>query len=132
MSAPLRYFGRCDVQGCKHRRVIEHGSHSAVVRETGRNVHGAYDSLVLTDGRANRVNLASNGRGYDSRLLEWMRGIGFTCPEHGFALTWKGGRFTVDPDKVCDGKCLNAVSPACQCSCGGRNHGAGNVVHIGS
>lgn len=26
----------------------------------------------------------------------------------------------------CDGRCLNAKRGDCECSCGGRNHGAGN------
>lgn len=26
--------------------------------------------------------------------------------------------------KVCDGRCMGAVGPSCECSCGGANHGA--------
>lgn len=26
----------------------------------------------------------------------------------------------------CDGRCLNATGFLCECSCGGKNHGAGN------
>ena len=26
----------------------------------------------------------------------------------------------------CDGRCLHAKGRTCECSCGGRNHGAGN------
>jgi hypothetical protein len=29
--------------------------------------------------------------------------------------------------KECDARCMNAVGPSCDCSCGGANHGAGHV-----
>lgn len=29
----------------------------------------------------------------------------------------------VTSDKKCDSRCTNAVSAACECSCGGQNHG---------
>jgi len=28
----------------------------------------------------------------------------------------------------CDARCLNATGFQCECSCGGKNHGAGNFV----
>ena len=33
---------------------------------------------------------------------------------------------------VCNGKCMNAVSAACECSCGGMNHGAGHGIELSS
>jgi len=29
---------------------------------------------------------------------------------------------------VCNSKCMGAVGPNCECSCGGKNHGAGFVL----
>ena len=29
--------------------------------------------------------------------------------------------------KPCDARCMNSMSHICECSCGGRNHGIGNV-----
>lgn len=29
-----------------------------------------------------------------------------------------------NPTKVCDGRCMSAVGPSCECQCGGENHGA--------
>lgn len=29
---------------------------------------------------------------------------------------------------VCNSKCMSAVGPACDCSCGGQNHGAGHGI----
>ena len=34
------------------------------------------------------------------------------------------------PDQKCGGKCVNAIGPSCECSCGGKNHGAGYTFHI--
>ena len=30
-------------------------------------------------------------------------------------------------DHVCNAKCTNATGPCCECSCGGKNHGAGHA-----
>ena len=38
------------------------------------------------------------------------------------------GRFV--KEKVCDGRCMSAIGPSCDCSCGGTNHGAGHGVRI--
>lgn len=34
--------------------------------------------------------------------------------------------------KRCDAKCYDAVSPHCDCCCGGRNHGVGRETAIGN
>jgi hypothetical protein len=33
-------------------------------------------------------------------------------------------------DKKCDGRCTSALGHNCECSCGGKNHGAGNVGEV--
>jgi hypothetical protein len=33
-----------------------------------------------------------------------------------------------NPAKKCGGKCLNASGPSCECSCSGKNHGAGHAA----
>lgn len=35
---------------------------------------------------------------------------------------------TYKADKKCDGRCLAATGHSCECSCGGKNHGAGAVA----
>lgn len=35
------------------------------------------------------------------------------------------GRVT---DHKCDGKCLNAKNSACECACGGANHGSNHIA----
>lgn len=29
--------------------------------------------------------------------------------------------------KPCGGRCISAIGPSCDCSCGGSNHGAGHL-----
>ena len=31
-------------------------------------------------------------------------------------------------EKRCDGRCMGATGPVCECSCGGKNHGRGSIV----
>jgi hypothetical protein len=37
-------------------------------------------------------------------------------------------RGVVVEDKPCNAKCMGAVGPSCECSCGGKNHGGGHGV----
>ncbi len=46
-----------------------------------------------------------------------------TCSCGGtFQLRRIEGRY--NPTKACDGRCMSAKGPQCECSCGGKNHGA--------
>lgn len=119
-ESPLRYFGKCAVKGCKHRRVIQESSHEKlelctglgrrylVVRETANNAVGTYALYFTGDKRG------------DQALID----AGLGCPEHRGSMIYTGGKFSLNPRKVCNGKCMNAVGPSCDCSCGGENHGA--------
>lgn len=55
------------------------------------------------------------------------RALHHPCPECGDASVRvaivKG---TLDESRPCDGRCLNARQASCECSCAGRNHGAGH------
>ncbi|QYN17536.1 hypothetical protein [Amycolatopsis sp. DSM 110486] len=118
----LRYFGRCPTKGCKHRRVVEQGSHPQVARVP----HGFGRGEVL-------VLMAEAGR--DWPLYEMgdrdhntaMRAAGLVCPEHDRIVWFVGGRFTFNPERVCNGVCMSASGPSCECSCGGANHGSNHL-----
>lgn len=47
------------------------------------------------------------------------------CRPQGFNVLCKPVRGRV-ADKTCDSRCVNAVGPSCDCSCGGANHAAGH------
>lgn len=76
----------------------------------GRNVAGRLTDLVVTkDGRG---FLYENGR-----VTVPCRG----CGRARYA-TKLAGKFRAD--KICNAKCEGACGPTCECSCGGKNHGA--------
>lgn len=49
---------------------------------------------------------------------------GLHCVEHHRQLRWKAidGKFS--ERHTCDARCMNAIGPNCECSCGGVNHGS--------
>ncbi|WP_346103590.1 hypothetical protein [Nonomuraea maheshkhaliensis] len=51
------------------------------------------------------------------------------CAQHHCLLTWRQLHTPpVNLAKVCDGRCMGATGPACDCPCLGENHGANNVT----
>jgi len=49
-----------------------------------------------------------------------------TCKECGYQGPWRLSRIagTHNPEVACNARCMGATGPSCDCSCGGRNHGA--------
>ena len=58
--------------------------------------------------------------------LDYMGETRYTVGGHEYALRYLTGEFK----PACDGKCIGAVGPNCECQCGGENHGTGNCVEI--
>lgn len=52
-----------------------------------------------------------------------MSGSGLVCPDHNTYLKPVPVKGVVSLDKSCDGRCMNATGPNCECSCAGTNHG---------
>lgn len=48
------------------------------------------------------------------------------CPNHCVAMDWKPMKVKVT-EKVCNGVCMGAIGPSCDCSCGGENHGRNHL-----
>ncbi|MFI6029471.1 hypothetical protein [Amycolatopsis magusensis] len=118
-TAALRYFGRCTVKGCTHRRVIDDTTPNTKRFTTGRS-----DVLTVLDADGRDWPLYALG---DRDHNAVMRVAGFACPTHNTVIDFRGGRFTYNPDKVCDGRCMGATGPACDCSCSGANHGSARI-----
>lgn len=98
-----RAFGSCMIKGCRHRHV------------TALPVGG--DRLLIpgTHYQAAAGFTETNAA---------MRAAGLTCPAHGAEMVYRRVRGTFNPDKTCDSRCTHAKTAACDCSCGGANHGA--------
>lgn len=106
MSRPRkleRYFGKCRVKGCKTRRVIDGAPY----------VGQGWQAVPIFYTGRNGAELQSHG---------------IWCAEHNTYLKFDQLAGTFNPEKVCDGRCMGAVGPACDCSCGGENHGAGHAA----
>ncbi len=57
--------------------------------------------------------------------VEYMGETKYTVGGHEYAL-----KHVIGYAPACDGKCISAVGPGCDCQCGGENHGTGRCVEV--
>lgn len=93
-----RYFGKCRIRGCPFRRVI--------------------DGQPFVDGELIFY------QGHNEAAL---RRLGLWCEEHNTWMKFSQLEGRLNPEKECNGRCMGAVGPACDCACGGENHGKNHV-----
>lgn len=103
-----RAFGACGRKGCRYVHVT--------ALESDANDDG-YRYVRDTQG----VRYAAFP--YSANVAAAMTAAGLVCPDHGATMTYRGVKVTYNPDKICDGRCMNAKRPNCDCSCSGENHG---------
>lgn len=101
-----RSFGRCTHKGCKTRIV------------TNRPLEFRHNDIQL-----------HMLRGYQGAPEKWwidaMNSLGLLCPDHdAWRMYWTSLDATYNPVKECSARCTGATGPACDCSCGGENHGS--------
>lgn len=91
-------------------------------------------AVRVTDLPADNRGAYLPGEGYlRHRTGEWVfftpeiRAVwtahNLVCPEHNALMEGKTLNGTYNPDKTCDGRCMNAKRASCDCFCGGENHG---------
>jgi hypothetical protein len=114
--APIRYLGKCQVKRCQTKRAIEPG--------TARTRLFPGGVLTVLDESGRDWPLYEIG---DRDQVKAMRDAGFVCAEHDVVVWFRPGRFTYNPEKVCNAACMGAVGPACDCSCSGSNHGGNHL-----
>jgi hypothetical protein len=107
-----RAFGKCAVKGCKyvHVTALELDYNSNGLDEGYRYVRDADGARYIAQP-------------YSLKAVKAMAAAGLACPQHGGTMTYVGTKATYNPEKVCDGRCMNAKRPNCDCSCSGENHG---------
>jgi hypothetical protein len=112
MTETGRAFGRCETKGCRyvHVTALEMDRTSSGVDSGFRYVRGADGARLLATP-------------YSVAAVKAMSTTELGCPQHGGTMTYVGVRATYNPDKICDGRCMNASKPSCDCSCNGENHG---------
>jgi hypothetical protein len=112
----IRVFWKCATKGCKSFAVTDLEARAGKPVLTGTfeplwgNVHDVHAWMFAgndVERKALRDLYAANGA---------------ACEAHG-AMKAKTLQGTYNPEKVCDGRCTNAKSAACDCHCGGKNHG---------
>lgn len=109
------YYADKDVRmngKCRHCK----GKHSAMVRVTWTKAFNG-DCVLTHPQRGILRNTCINS--YDSA---WM-----TC-DCGKSVLMRTVRGKYAADIKCDGRCMSATGFNCECSCGGKNHGAGNAI----
>lgn len=97
-----RRFGRCIVKGCKTRRVVDGSPY----------IGKGWESTPIFYNGGNSAQLIA---------------AGLWCAEHNRHLDWNQLKGRVNLDKECNGVCMAAIGPSCDCSCGGENHGKNHV-----
>ncbi|ASR84838.1 hypothetical protein SEA_HURRICANE_94 [Mycobacterium phage Hurricane] len=97
-----RWFGRCPEKGCKLHRVTDSPYVGATPSTSVPIFYGGYNGEALI-------------------------AAGLYCSEHGKHLKWGQLAGRVNPEKECNGVCMAAVGPSCDCNCGGENHGRNHV-----
>jgi hypothetical protein len=97
-----RYFGKC--RTCKKTTVRDFDT-----------VGGNRIPVVTVNGKQEDIfNAASMG------LMK--------CSCGGYITSWKGLKAKFSAKHECSAKCLASTGPNCECSCRGKNHGAGHLV----
>ena len=102
---------------------------------TGKTIYFAADGTELTYacGLENKKFAALfpgvQGKWYDSfhKWVGYAAGARWTASGEGSKPVARVIFFKKNPSlHKCDARCLNATGHNCECSCGGKNHGAGN------
>lgn len=100
------YIGRCSAKGCGC--VVKVRVPVKLWTETRRN-HAAGFSFPVSMSR----ELVTPDQSF------------VHCRAHKRPLAYRGLQVTLKPEHKCDARCTSAKGHSCECSCGGKNHGAG-------
>jgi hypothetical protein len=113
------WLGRCPVKGCD---CVMHFD-VPMIRETWTETHHDHARGYSWEVHKQKDRQANyNYYGLHSLMLH--------CAKHKWQLRFKAinGRYV--EGHVCDSRCMNAIGPNCDCSCGGANHGRGHHVEL--
>lgn len=108
-------IARCKAKACNAVRRFAFTVETTQRAYLGRPVE---TQTVSVDG-GNPINVRDR-HGFESVLY---RHAG-TCPTCSGPATVRPVRGVLVADKTCDGRCMGAFGPSCECSCAGQNHGA--------
>lgn len=113
----FRVIYTCRNRNCKHVFAFDYNTE-------GTDRYGLpYGSRELRDGEVQDKYDQTGRRSHQADVMGALR-----CPECRLNLP-KSARVVgkVNPAHVCNARCMGAKSGACECECGGANHGAGHL-----
>lgn len=111
------WIGRCPRKGC---RCVKHVD-VPMVRESWTEQHHNHAHGFSFDAHKSRVFAVG---GFSPSHLD------LHCVAHKWALRWQQVDGHKSEEHVCDARCMNAIGPSCDCSCGGSNHGRGYHINL--
>jgi hypothetical protein len=123
----VRVFWKCKIKGCRETVVRDMPSHltSRQVTARHRETYQAPDDIRDGNGRGWPIYWLAIPMDKDQR--DAFEHNGLMCSTHNRPLWGEVLRATYKPEKVCDGRCINAKRASCDCSCNGEMHGSGNM-----
>lgn len=126
-TTTVHAIGRCPRKGCKTPprrnnfpgRIVtdRYGTHTRWSIDTAEGAASPYCTWAP----------AWIGWAEAERAVPWveaMLGYGWVCLEHDLIMKVTAVKGTVNVDKSCNARCMGAVGPSCDCSCGGELHGS--------
>lgn len=111
-SRPRNYLGKCKACGAKHAAVD--AVRINVAYQDARHTDTRHDYAIAD---ATRIYMSRDGGGKFAKRCDCGKTVSLT-----------GVRGVFKPEHVCNAKCMSSTGPACECSCGGRNHGRAFVA----
>jgi hypothetical protein len=82
----------------------------------------------MTTTEARYIAKCANGHVTQAIGFQSLRvGVWIDCP-CGSAGVGRLMTITINPEKGCNGICMGAKGPSCDCSCGGENHGSNHAA----
>jgi hypothetical protein len=137
-TTTVHLIGKCPVKGCRSRvqftltecRIVSvtYGKYTELFLAPAPG-HEGYARMItpFVQGSAQGLTTPSRearrGHPYDTARVATLAAHGLVCTEHDRFHTVTPIKGIVNVDKTCDGRCMNATGPNCECSCGGENHG---------
>jgi len=142
-TTTVHVIGKCPIKGCKNRSRIT--VTDAPVRRTNQYTYTDWQIPAAAPYGQVQAHLSQrsdrhHGYGLNPRPSQWLANhprdpyervwfdavtaAGWVCTEHDRFMVTVEVAGVVREDRACDGRCLAATGPNCECSCGGANHGA--------
>jgi hypothetical protein len=112
----LHYLGKCRAKGCNAIVRITVPMMAIKVREYPFNGHSYERTKWVPSDQYGRYWIPHH--------------LGMHCVKHHWPIFFTPINGKYSPRHRCDARCLNAMGPNCECSCGGENHGRGHQVEL--